>query len=154
MTGTDVRAGSCRQILNQQTLINSSFSLIDNSIKFTLSWHKKSNRNISVSIAIVIISHLFWHYNYIVVSLSLVCRLFMFHFNIMKSEHITFSDIIIISQLPLRLTTLYHCDTIFCNTLRGLQAYHQTRSNPCKSSISATFSRLLLQTDVQRSSTT
>ena len=55
--------------------------------------------------------------------------------------------------LPLRLTifltTLYHCDTIFCNTLRGLQAYHQTRSNPCKSSISATFCHLLLINDLE-----
>ena len=46
-------------------------------------------------------------------------------------------------RLTIFLTTLYHCDTIFCDTLRGLQAYHQTRSNPCKSSISATFSHLL-----------
>ena len=74
----------------------------------------------------------------------------------MKSEHIIFSVSLSFHSyhslhfrcLPLTLTifltTLYHCDTIFCDTLRGLQANHQMPSSPCKSSISATFSRLLL----------
>ena len=80
----------------------------------------------------------------------------------MKSEHITFSDIIIISWLPFItfqvLTTQtyhfsyhfsYHCDTIFCDTLRGLLTNQQMPSSPYKSSITATFQPLLLVNDLK-----
>ena len=50
--------------------------------------------------------------------------------------------------LPLRLTifltTLYHCDTIFCDTLRGFLCKHQMPLIPYKSSIPSTFQSLLL----------
>ena len=55
--------------------------------------------------------------------------------------------------LPLRLTifltTLYHCDTIFCDTLQGLQDNHQIPSIPCKSSISTTFGHLIFLYDLK-----